>query len=122
MNGKEFNEIGAVFSKYLAEVVKFVTFFARELPQFTQLSINNQRLLIKNSLLEVCIVHTVNSAIFDKLDSMELFKADNSDSDSPMQNLMTDMCSCIRKLLKLELTEVEYSILAAILLFSPGEC
>ncbi|KAK3083200.1 hypothetical protein FSP39_016581 [Pinctada imbricata] len=114
------DEISALCSKYLAEVVKFVTFFARELPQFTELGMEDQRMLIKSSLLEICVIHYVIYSSENDLLNLNILKLeDNSEKSDLICDLMKVLCSCTKKLLKLNLTEVEYAILAALLLFCP---
>ncbi|XP_052236815.1 nuclear hormone receptor E75-like isoform X2 [Dreissena polymorpha] len=113
-----------LYFRYLPGTVRFITAFAKEIPLFRSLSQSDQRLLIKSGLLEI-------SAISDsphmEVDGPALFNPrlnisvprERLSEIGLLGMLFTDLEQVIRRLRKLRLTDVELSLLSAIVLFCP---
>lgn len=109
-------------------MVRFLTVFAREIPQFTQLSLESQRLMIKSSILETAIIHSIahtekqNGEWIDTKMKfiMKLKETDTKKTTGALEKVFSEMQSVISKIKNLNLSEVELSIISAMLLFCPG--
>lgn len=116
-----------VHSRYLHGMVRYLTVFAREIPQFTQLSMESQRLMIKSSILETAIIHSIahtekqNGEWIDTKMKfiMDLEETDTNKASGALGKVFNEMQSVISKIKSLNLTEVELSIISAMLLFCP---
>ena len=106
-------------------MVLFTTYFAKDIPEFTRLQENNQKLLIRESFMETCAVLSSHSSDIDSYDLItDKFRYyvhhETCQEMGPFGDFFHKMFSSIQKLRILEMTDVELSILAAIILFCPG--
>jgi hypothetical protein len=106
-------------------MVLFTTYFAKDIPEFTRLQENNQKLLIRESFMETCAVLSSHSSDVDSYDLIaDKFRYyvhhETCHEMGPFGVFFHKMFSTIQKLRSLEMTDVELSILAAIILFCPG--
>ncbi|XP_021370913.1 peroxisome proliferator-activated receptor alpha-like [Mizuhopecten yessoensis] len=112
----------AVYSRYLPGIVLFQTAFAREIPHFTQMTLASQRHLIKASILETAVIHgSLNADVSNGewIDNkLQFVVPQHCDLEiGILGQLFQDMYKAAKKLQKLELNDVEHSLLAAMLLF-----
>lgn len=113
-----------LYFRFLPGTVRFITAFAKEIPLFKTLSQEDQRILIKAGILET-------SAIYD---SSHVEINDDSLVNSKLNitipkhrfchighlgSVFVDIVDSIYRLKKLEFTDVELSLLAALVLFCP---
>lgn len=118
------NDARKFCSRYVTDMVRFISIFAREIPHFTQMDIDDQKTLIKHCVLESIIIHSVSLSP-STCEAMEEFRGMNSndsDQEGPLSRLIHDVISCVKKLRALKLTEVELAIFAAMVLFCAGNC
>jgi hypothetical protein len=102
-------------------MVRFISIFAREIPQFTQMDVSDQKTLIKHCILESIIIHSVSVSPSESEDQIGSLEDTTTYTDSPLIKLIQDVISCVNKLRALKLTEVELAIFAAMLLFCAGK-
>lgn len=114
------NDARKFCSQYVTDMVRFISVFAREIPQFTQMDIDDQKTLIKHCILESIIIHCVSRSPADCDDEFDSVSKCDSDGEGPLTNLIYDVVSCVKKLKSLRLTEVELAIFAAMVLFCAG--
>lgn len=114
------NDARKFCSQYVTDMVRFISVFAREIPQFTQMDIDDQKTLIKHCILESIIIHCVSRSPSDCDEEFDNVSKYNSDSEGPLTNLIYDVVTCVKKLKALRLTEVELAIFAAMVLFCAG--
>lgn len=112
-------------SRYLPAIVHFTTVFARDLAPFKKIDVNNQRNLVKESLLEIAIIHalcwndeTLYANILDRFGY--IIDHVTCEQYGVFGQFLSDMHFSVQKLKKLELTDVELSVMAAMVLLSPG--
>ena len=86
---------------------------------------NNQRHLVKESLLEIAIIHalcwnddTLYANIMDRFGY--IIDHVTCEQYGVFGQFLSDMHFSVQKLKKLELTDVELSVMAAMVLLSPG--
>lgn len=118
------NDARKFCSQYVTDMVRFISIFAREIPHFTQMDIDDQKTLIKHCVLESIIIHSVSLSP-STCEAMEEFGGINSNDsvqEGPLSRLIHDVISCVKKLRALKLTEVELAIFAAMVLFCAGNC
>lgn len=111
-------------SRFLPAMVLFTTYFAKDIPEFTRLQENNQKLLIRESFMEACAVLASHSSDVDSYDLIaDKFRYyvhhETCQNMGPFGDFFHKMFSTIQKLRSLEMTDVELSIVAAIILFCP---
>lgn len=111
-------------SRFLPAMVLFTTYFAKDIPEFTRLQENNQKLLIRESFMETCAVLSSHSSDVDSYDLIaDKFRYyvhhETCQEMGPFGVFFHKMFSTIQKLRSLEMTDVELSLLAAIILFCP---
>lgn len=111
-------------SRFLPAMVLFTTYFAKDIPEFTRLQETNQKLLIRESFMETCAVLSSHSSDVDSYDLVaDKFRYyvhhETCHSMGPFGDFFHKMFTTIQKLRSLEMTDVELSILAAIILFCP---
>lgn len=108
-------------SRYLPAIVHFTTIFARDLTPFKKIDVTIQRKLVKESLLEIAIIHAITWN--EECEIMDRFgyNVDHKTCDKygVFGQFLSDMYSSVQKLKKLELTNVELSVMAAMVLLSP---
>ncbi|XP_060591813.1 ecdysone-inducible protein E75-like [Ruditapes philippinarum] len=113
-----------LYFRYLPGTVRFITAFAKEIPLFKSLTEHDQRLLIKSGILEIS---TINDSLYMELEEDNFVsnklnitvRKDKLDDIGLLGNMFRDICSVIGKLRKLNFTDVELSLLSAIVLFCP---
>lgn len=103
-------------------MVRFISVFAREIPQFTQMDVSDQKTLIKHCILESIIIHSVSVSPSESEERIESLEDSTTNMEGPLIKLIYDVVSCVKKLRALKLTEVELAIFAAMLLFCAGTC
>lgn len=114
-----------LYFRYLPGTVRFITAFAKEIPLFKSLTERDQRLIIKSGILEIS---TINDSLYmvDDEDALRNNKLnvtipkDKLSDIGLLGNLFTDLCNVMKKLRKLNFTDVELSLLSAVVLFCPG--
>ena len=115
-----------LYFRFLPGTVRFITAFAKEIPLFKTLTQDDQRILIKAGILETSAIYdsshveiTDFSLVNSKLNLT--IPKDNFYSIGHLGSVFVDIVDSINRLKKLELTDVELSLLAALVLFSPGK-
>lgn len=111
------NDARKFCSQYVTDMVRFISIFAREIPQFTQMDIDDQKTLIKHCILESIIIHCVSRSPSDCEEEFDCVSKCDSDNEGPLTHLIYDVVTCVKKLKALRLTEVELAIFAAMVLF-----
>ncbi|XP_052103132.1 ecdysone-induced protein 75B-like [Mytilus californianus] len=111
-------------SRYLPAIVHFTTIFARDLTPFKKIDVHSQRNLVKQSLLEIAVIHSLywnDETTFGKILDRFGYIVDilNCEQYGIFGQFLLDMFYSVQKLKKLELTDVELSVMAAMVLFSP---
>lgn len=114
-----------LYFRYLPGTVRFITAFAKEIPLFKSLTERDQRLLIKSGILEIS---AINDSIYmeqndDAIVNSKLnvsIPKDRLSRIGILGNLFSDLSNVVTKLKKLNFTDVELSLLSAIVLFCPG--
>ncbi|CAC5399797.1 unnamed protein product [Mytilus coruscus] len=111
-------------SRFLPAMVLFTTYFAKDVPEFTRLQETNQKLLIRESFMETCAVLSSHSSDVDSYDLIaDKFRYyvhhETCYKMGPFGDFFHKMFTTIQKLRSLEMTDVELSILAAVILFCP---
>lgn len=107
-------------------IVHFTTIFARDLTPFKKIDVHSQRNLVKQSLLEIAVIHSLywnDETTFGKILDRFGYIVDilNCEQYGIFGQFLLDMFYSVQKLKKLELTDVELSVMAAMVLFSPGK-
>ncbi|XP_045179545.2 nuclear receptor subfamily 1 group D member 1-like isoform X2 [Mercenaria mercenaria] len=113
-----------LYLRYLPGTVRFITAFAKEIPLFKSLTEHDQRLLIKSGILEIS---TINDSLYMELEDNALINRklnmtvskDRLKEIGLLGSMFTDICNVMGKLRKLNFTDVELSLLSAIVLFCP---
>ncbi|ESP00830.1 hypothetical protein LOTGIDRAFT_238472 [Lottia gigantea] len=113
-----------IYVRYLPCIVKCITTFAKEIPQFLDLSLDEQRLLVKGCLLEVAAIHDSTHILHseEKWEDEKLkFRLDTKhwNEYGLLGEVFHHMYDVVGKLRKYELTDVELSLLCAMVLFCP---
>ncbi|XP_056010283.1 ecdysone-inducible protein E75-like isoform X2 [Ostrea edulis] len=111
------NDARRFCSQYVTDMVRFISVFAREIPQFTQMDVSDQKTLIKHCILESIIIHSVSVSPSESEERIESLEDSTTNMEGPLIKLIYDVVSCVKKLRALKLTEVELAIFAAMLLF-----
>lgn len=113
-----------LYFRYLPGTVRFITAFAKEIPLFKSLTEHDQRLLIKSGILEISTINDSlymendDTALMNKKLNMAILKG-RIEQIGLLGTMFMDLCSVIEKLRKLNFTDVELSLLSAIVLFCP---
>lgn len=112
-------------SRYLLSMVCFITYFAQDLLPFNKVDTMTQRNLVKQSLLEITAIHALFWTGNDVLSNMSKFgflvDLKTIQDLGLFGQFLADMHNSVERLKKLNLTDVELSVLASIILFTPGE-
>lgn len=110
-------------SRYLLSMVCFITYFAQDLLPFNKVDIMTQRNLVKQSLLEITAIHALFWTGNDILSNMSKFgflvDLKTIQDLGLFGQFLADMHNSVERLKKLNLTDVELSVLASIILFTP---
>lgn len=114
-----------LYARYLPATVRHITAFAREVPHFTELVLDDQRILIKSSILEVAVVHDSPYIELDAdkwVDHRLRFSIsrDYYEHLGILGDVFAEMHRAMLKIQKLELTDVELSLITALILLCPG--
>lgn len=112
------------YTQYIPSVVRFITTMAKKIPQFLDISLADQRALIKGCILEIAFIHDTThiqleedlwtdkklsfSLSFTKLEEMGL-----------IGEIFQKFWPIMKKVLKMGLTHVEVSLICALLIFCP---
>lgn len=119
---EEKEDANHLYFRYLPGTVRFITAFAKEIPLFKSLIEHDQRLLIKSGILEISAIndslHTEqnNHTIFNRKLNLSIPK-DRLSRIGVLGNMFSDLTDVMNKLKKLNFTDVELSLLSAIILF-----
>ncbi|XP_063412689.1 ecdysone-inducible protein E75-like isoform X2 [Mytilus trossulus] len=118
------NDTKILCSRYLPAIVHFRTLFARDLTPFKKIDVHSQRNLVKERLLEIAVIHSIywnDETTFGKILDRFGYIVDilNCEQYGIFGQFLLDMFYSVQKLKKLELTDVELSVMAAMVLFSP---
>ncbi|XP_059145624.1 uncharacterized protein LOC131932738 [Physella acuta] len=112
------------YTHYIPSVVRFITTLAKKIPQFLDISLADQRALIKGCILEIAFIHdsthvSMNGDIWT--DSKLNFNISRSRLESMglIGEIFQKFWRIMTKTLKMKLTDVEVSLICALLIFSP---
>ncbi|KAK6166069.1 hypothetical protein SNE40_022847 [Patella caerulea] len=113
-----------IYLRYLPSILRCITTFAKEIPQFLDLSLDEQRILVKGCLLEVAVIHdsTHIHHLPDRwVDNKMKFSLDTDrwQDYGLLGEMFRNFYDVVGKLKKYELTDVEISLLCAMVLFCP---
>ncbi|XP_005105182.1 uncharacterized protein LOC101863045 [Aplysia californica] len=113
-----------IYTRYIPSVVKFISTFAKKIPQFLDVSVADQRALIKGCILEVAFVHDSTHVRLENdmwMDTkLNFCLHSNTLSDMGlMGEVFARFWAKLTSLARLSLTTVEVSLLCALLLFCP---
>ena len=111
---------------YIPTIVQCMSSFAKEIPQFLDLTMDDQRLLIKGCILEAAVIHDSTHVHVDEQfwqDDKLRFRLDWQQGEELglLGQVFHQFRPLLSKLRKLELTDAELSLLWALVLFCPGE-
>lgn len=113
-----------VYMRYIPTIVQFMSSFGKEIPQFLDLALDDQRLLIKGCILEAAVIHDSTHADITSehwQDDKLMFRLQWRHVS--VLGLIGEVFSHTRilmgKLRKLELTDVELSLMCALVMFCP---
>ena len=114
-----------LYFRFLPGTVRFITAFAKEIPLFKTLPQDDQRILIKSGILETSAVYDsshveINDHSFVNGKLNISIPKDRFNDIGHLGCVLAEITNAINRLKKLELTEVELSLLAALVLFCPG--
>ena len=122
-------ELRGTYFTHLSSFVKNITSFARGIPNFSSLCIEDQHVLIKSGVLEVSFAQQYQTVDVteDVWTQRRLGFAVNreiweDESCGPLGGVFSACHSLALKLSKLQLTDVELSLFASLLLFCSGIC
>ncbi|XP_076458157.1 uncharacterized protein LOC143291902 [Babylonia areolata] len=113
-----------VYGQYVPTVVQWLSAFARDIPQFKDLSTEDQRLLIKDSILETAVlldslhVHLDTECLLNDKFRFRLHWAQVQDLGL-LGQVYANIQPILTKVRRLDLTDVEVSLLCALVLFCP---
>lgn len=101
--------------------------FAKEIPQFLDMALEDQRVLIKGCILEAAVIHDsmhVHLSSECWVDEKHNFSLQHTHLTTLglVGEVFLHFQQLVVKLRKLELTDVELSLLCALVLFCPGLC
>ncbi|KAL8564327.1 hypothetical protein ACOMHN_004384 [Nucella lapillus] len=113
-----------VYGQYVPCMVQCLSCFAKALPQFLDVSPEDQRLLIKGSIMETAIILDSVHVTFDThtlLNTKFRFRLDLRQAQDlgVLGKLYCQIQLILFKLRRLQLTDVEVSLLCALVLFCP---
>lgn len=113
-----------LYFRYLPGTVQFITAFAKDIALFKSLSHHDQRLSIKSAILEIAAINDSShmeindfSILHRKLNIR--IQQDKLCEIGLLGSMFADLSKVILRLRNLNLTEVEVSLLSAIVLFCP---
>ncbi|BFZ21843.1 hypothetical protein BsWGS_24882 [Bradybaena similaris] len=113
-----------IYTRYIPSVVRFITTLAKKVPHFLDISLLDQRALIKGCILEIAFIHDSTHVKVDG-DIWEDSKLDFQISASrlPQMGVIGEIFirfwRIMKKIHSMALTDVEVSLLCALLIFSP---
>uniref|UniRef100_A0A182Z698 Peroxisome proliferator-activated receptor alpha-like n=1 Tax=Biomphalaria glabrata TaxID=6526 RepID=A0A182Z698_BIOGL len=112
------------FTQYVPSIVMFITTLAKKIPQFLDVSQEDQRALIKGSILEIAFLYDATHVklIQDWWTNTKLkFSISRSHLEqmSFIGKIIEKFWSLMEKVHKMALTDVEMSLICALLIFSP---
>ena len=102
---------------FIKKVILFSTCLAKKLTLFKRLPSDVQHILIKTSTIEMCIV--LEAAQLDSRNSQDTCLLATNEA-SVIKEICTQGQAIVNKLLALDLTQSEYSLLCALILFCSG--
>lgn len=113
-----------LYFRFLPGTVRFITAFAKEIPLFKTLSQDDQRILVKAGILETSAIYDSShveindySLVNNKLNLT--IPKDRFYYIGHLGSVFVEIVDSINRLKKLEFTDVELSLLAALVLFCP---
>ena len=115
-----------LYLRYLPGTVRFITAFAKEIPLFKSLNQTDQRILIKSGILEISAIYDSSHIDLDTADFVNkklnlCIPKYRLESIGLIGLVFSKLISVVERLRRLNLTDVELSLLAAMVLFCPGE-
>ncbi|KAL8586171.1 hypothetical protein ACOMHN_057733 [Nucella lapillus] len=124
MDLKTAEDTEMLYMHYVPTIVHCMSTFAKDIPQFLDLPMDDQRLLIKGCILESGVIHdSTHVHINDQSwqDDKLKFRMDweRIEELGLLGQVFTEIRPVLNKLRKLDLTDVELSLLCALVLFSP---
>lgn len=116
----------SIYTRYIPTIVRCISTFAKEIPQFLDLAQEDQRVLIKSCILEAAVIHDCTHVHLSGqhwLDDKLKFRlhCDGLPALGLIGEVFAHFHQLVLKLRKLDLTDVEVSLLCALVLFCPGE-
>jgi hypothetical protein len=115
-----------IYRTYIPCVVHCMSSFAKDIPHFLDLTLDDQRILIKSCILEAAVlldcthVHVTGGTWQDDKLGFRLDLDESGTNLGLLGQVFVQVQPIIAKIRRLELTDVELSLLCALLLFSPG--
>ncbi|XP_076446100.1 uncharacterized protein LOC143283717 [Babylonia areolata] len=124
MEMKTAEDTEMLYMHYVPTIVHCMSTFAKDVPQFLDLPMDDQRILIKGCILEAGVIHdSTHVHISDQMwqDDKLHFRMDwqRVEGLGLLGRVFSEIRPILTKLRKLELTDVELSLLCALVLFSP---
>ncbi|KAH9499133.1 Ecdysone-induced protein 75B, isoform B [Bulinus truncatus] len=112
------------FTQYVPSVVQFITTLAKKIPQFLDISLEDQRALIKGCILEIAFVYdSTHIKLKDDCWTNMKLKFCLSQIKLEKMGLIGEIFSkfwvLMEKIQKMALTDVEVSLICALLILSP---
>lgn len=113
-----------IYTQYVPSVVRFITNMANQIPQFLDVSTDDQRALIKGCILEIAFVHdsTHVNLTEDRWEDSKLrftLRKESLSELGAIGKVFEVFWSILHKVGNMALTDVEVSILCALLILCP---
>ena len=123
---KTVEDTEVIYMHYIPTIVQCMSSFAKEIPPFLDLTMDDQRLLIKGCILEAAVIHDSTHVHVDDQfwqDDKLMFRLDwqLGQELGLLGQVFHQFRPVLSKLRKLELTDAELSLLWALVLFCPGK-
>ena len=114
-----------IYLRYLPVIIRFVSTFAMEIPAFLDLNFEDQRHLIKGCILEVAAIQDsmhvqLETGVWEDEKLKFRIEGEQWENFGLFGEIFTAFHKVAFKIRKLKLTDVEISLLCAIVLFTPG--
>lgn len=113
-------------TRYLPAIMHYVSTLTRAISEFTQLSMDDQLVLVNASILEIAVILHASYVKLKKdewIDDQLRFSISfgRASKLGLLADVFSEMKSVLEKLQKLKLTDTELALLSAVVLLSPGK-
>ncbi|RUS87837.1 hypothetical protein EGW08_004370 [Elysia chlorotica] len=113
-----------IYTQYVPSVVRFITNMANQIPQFLDMSTDDQRALIKGCILEVAFVHdsthvNLTDALWEDTKLHFSLRKESLPEMGAIGDVFERYWRILSKVSIMALTDVEVSILCALLILCP---